>query len=285
MRADGSEPRRVAHAVWMGCLMLIPLLTGTRASAAEVPAKQANPAPDAATPGHEGKRMKTIGVIGGLGPQATMDFEQRVHRVAQRLIPPRFNSGYPPMIVVYHRRPPVLVKEDGTPRLPLTPDPGLVESVRAIGATADFLVMTSNLPHLFLPQIEQASGRKVLSMIDVTLDAVRARGWKRVGVFGMGHPTVYTDRLQAMGIAAETLDPEQTGPLDRAIIGLMEGRDTEASRQLAVAAVAALRARAVDGIILGCTELPLMLGAAADAPDLLNPAQLLAEAAVAKAIK
>ena len=122
-------------------------------------------------------------------------------------------------------------------------------------------------------------------MIDVTLDAVRTRGWKRVGVFGMGHPTVYTDRLAAMGIAAETLDPGQIGPVDRAIIALMEGRDTEASRRLAYEAVAALRARGVDGIILGCTELPLMLGAAADAPDLLNPAQLLAEAAVAKAIK
>src|SRR5262245_30993925 len=40
--------------------------------------------------------MKTIGVLGGLGPQATMDFEARVHRVAQRLIPPDKNCGYPP---------------------------------------------------------------------------------------------------------------------------------------------------------------------------------------------
>ena len=280
MPADRSESHRTAWAVRLVCLTLIPLLAGARASGTDAPARQGNPAHDAAT-----HRMKTIGVIGGLGPQATMDFEQRVHRVAQGLIPPRFNGGYPPMIVVYHRRPPILVNEDGTPRLPLTPDPGLVESVRAISATADFLVILANLPHLFQPQIEQASGRKVLSMIDVTLDAVRTRGWKRVGVFGMGQPTVYTDRLAALGIAAETLDPEQILPLDRAIIGLMEGRDTEASRRLAYEAVVALRARAVDGIILGCTELPLMLGAAADAPDLLNPAQLLAEAAVVKAIK
>ena len=43
--------------------------------------------------------MKTIGVLGGLGPQATVDFEVRVHREAQRWIPPRMNGGYPPMIV------------------------------------------------------------------------------------------------------------------------------------------------------------------------------------------
>lgn len=229
--------------------------------------------------------MKTIGVIGGMGPQATMDFEQRVHSIAQRTIPPRANSGYPPMVVLYHRRPPVLLEQDGTPRRPITPDPGLLESARALSAAADFLVIVANFPHLIQPQIEQASGRKVLSMIDVTLDAVRARGWKRVGVVGMGHPTVYTDRLAPMGIAAETLAPEQLGPLDRAILSFMEGRDTDESRRLAHEAIAVLRARRVDGIILGCTEIPLLLGAAADAADLMNPAQLLAEAAVARAIE
>ena len=48
--------------------------------------------------------MKTIGVLGGLGPQATMDFEARVHAVSRRLIPGRGNGGYPPMVVYYHRR-------------------------------------------------------------------------------------------------------------------------------------------------------------------------------------
>lgn len=285
MRGVVRATCRIACALSLACLVLIPPPLRAQESGAKTAPDPRKPAEAVATRGDEVKPMKTIGVIGGLGPQATMDFEQRVHRVAQRTIPPHGNSGYPPMIVVYHRRPPVLVNEDGTPRLPITPDPGFVESVRSVGAAADFLVILANLPHLFQPQIEQAAGRKVLSMIDVTLDAVRARGWKRVGVFGMGLPTVYTKRLAAMGIAFETLAPEQIGPLDRAIIGLMEGRDTEATRRLAHDALAALRGRGVDGIILGCTELPLMLGPAAEAPDLLNPAQLLAEAAVARAIE
>jgi aspartate racemase len=51
-----------------------------------------------------------------------------------------------------------------------------------------------------------------------------------------------------------------------------------------VAAVEALRARAVDGIVLGCTEIPLLMREAAEAADLLNPAALLAEAAVRLAL-
>lgn len=43
--------------------------------------------------------MKTIGVLGGLGPQATMDFEARMHTVAQQLIAQYGNSGYPPIVV------------------------------------------------------------------------------------------------------------------------------------------------------------------------------------------
>ena len=56
--------------------------------------------------------MKTIGVLGGLGPQATMDFEARVHRVAQRLIPQDGNQGYPPLVVCYFRQPPVILPAD-----------------------------------------------------------------------------------------------------------------------------------------------------------------------------
>jgi len=64
----------------------------------------------------------------------------------------------------------------------------------------------------------------------------------------------------------------------------MEGRDGPASAALAGEAVAALRARGVEVIILGCTEIPLLLGGSADAPDLINPAQLLVEAAVRQAL-
>jgi aspartate racemase len=64
----------------------------------------------------------------------------------------------------------------------------------------------------------------------------------------------------------------------------MEGRAEEDAGAVARQAVAALRATGVDGIILGCTEIPLLLGPEADAPDLINPAQLLAEAAVRRAM-
>lgn len=228
--------------------------------------------------------MKTIGVLGGLGPQATMDFESRLHRVAQHLIPQRANSGYPPLVVFYYRHAPVLLTDEGTPQLPLRPDPRLFEIAKRLGALADFLVITANVPHLFQAQIEQAAGRQVLSMIDITLGEVRRRGWNRVGVLGLGDPVVYTRPLGQLGIECETTDAGPRAELDGAIVRLMEGRDDIEPAAAARAAVAALRARGVDGVVLGCTEIPLLLRESADEPDLINPAQLLAEAAVRAAL-
>ncbi|MFL5734288.1 MAG: aspartate/glutamate racemase family protein, partial [Chloroflexia bacterium] len=122
--------------------------------------------------------MKTIGVLGGLGPQATMDFEERVHAVSQRLIPPMASSGYPPMVVFYHRYPPMVVDDTGKPVVPLQLEPHIVEVLGKLGQMVDFMVITANGPHLLREQIEESSGRKVLSMIEIALEEVGRRGWR-----------------------------------------------------------------------------------------------------------
>lgn len=86
-----------------------------------------------------------------------------------------------------------------------------------------------------------------------------------MGVRTLGDPLIYTRPLEHLGTACETADAGQRSALDGAIFRVMEGR-------------------AVAGVVLGCTEIPLLLGESADAADLINPAQLLAEAAVRAAM-
>lgn len=228
--------------------------------------------------------MKTIGVLGGIGPQATMDFEQRLHQAAQQVIPRRGNSGYPPLVVYYHRRPPVLVDEAGNTLFPVQPDPQLLDGARKLGQLADFLVIASNGVHMLQPLIEEAAGRPVLSMIEATVAEVVRRGWRYVGVLSFMGNHVYSQPLDRQGIRWESIDSELQTPLDRAIMQVMDGSNNAASTEYAQRAVAALRSRGVDGIILGCTEIPLLLEADLDDADLLNPGALLAEAAVRHAM-
>jgi aspartate racemase len=229
--------------------------------------------------------MKKIGVLGGIGPQATMDFEERVHAVAQQLIPPRFNGGYPPMMVYYHRAAPMLADEDGRPILPIQPDPRMVDAAARLGAWADFLVIPSNGGHVLAPAIAQATDCPLLSMIEVTLAEVARRRPRLVGVFGFGPVRVYLEPMRERGIPHVTIDEALQAEVDVAVRSLMEGRAKRPPHEDVIRAVATLRAAGADLNILGCTELPLLLGPEADtAPDLLNPAQLLAEAAVRRAL-
>jgi len=233
---------------------------------------------------NNGTAMKTIGIIGGIGPQATVDLEMRIHKVAQQVLPQLQNGGYPPMIVEYYRHPPILLSENNLPVFPLQIDPRLLAVAKNLGMMADFLVLPTNGVHRFQNEIENASGRTLLSMIDATMEEVKKRKWKRVGVLGLMTMEIYTRRLTEMGIAFETVNDELQKKIDKTVFRVMEGRDDDTDRAIISEAIGELRNKKVDGIIPGCTEIPLLLGKEAEAVDLVNPAQLLAEAAIKYAL-
>ena len=227
--------------------------------------------------------MKTIGVLGGIGPQATMDLEARLHAWAQRVNPqPWGNSGYPPLIVYYHREPPIAVEADGRATHPLTPNPRLLDAARRLGQWCDFLLIGSNGVHEIQQEIESSAGKPVLSMVDTVVEEVRRRQWKRVGTLTLFGADVYRSALSRFGVDCVSVDDQLQDGLNRGALALMAGSETDEDRQAARHAVETLRRDGVDGIILGCTEFPFLVGEAAT--DILNPVELLAEAAVRRAM-
>ncbi|MBM3218576.1 MAG: amino acid racemase [Candidatus Rokubacteria bacterium] len=229
--------------------------------------------------------MKRMGVLGGMSAQATMDFEARVHRGAQALIPQDWTRGYPPMVVWYHRELPLRMDANGRPVEPRQIDPRLAEAAATLGALVDFIVMPCNAAHAGLREIRDAARCPVLSMIDVVAEDVVRRTCRRVGLLGArGVPQPYLDALAERPVAVERIDAALQLRLDAGIQAIMEGREGKEEAEAARAAVGDLRARSVDAVILGCTEIPLLLRDDADAPDLIHPAALLAEAAVRFAI-
>ncbi|MFB3909421.1 MAG: aspartate/glutamate racemase family protein [Candidatus Eisenbacteria bacterium] len=229
--------------------------------------------------------MNTIGILGGLGPQATIHFQQLVLEVSQRLLPRNMNLGYPPMVVHFHRGSPMAMDDSGKLLVPPQPAPSLLETARRIGRDANILVFVSNGVHLFARDLEAASGIPVLNLIDLVLAEVRQRGWKKVGVLTYYDPRIYEQPVRESGLEPETLGKDLQAPLDAGIEAVIEGRAGADHAANAQRALSALRARQVDGTILGCTEIPFLLDERArpDSPDLIDPLPLLAEAAVRRA--
>ncbi len=228
--------------------------------------------------------VKTIGVLGGIGPQATMQFEERLHREAQALALGRANESYPPLVVWYHRGPPMVADDQGEPIEPIRPAAELLDGARWLGQVADFVVITSNGAHVLAPWVEEAAGRPVLSMVELVAEEAVRRGWRRVGVPALFAPHVYEAALAPRAVAVETIGGQLQADLDAAIFSVMAGSDGAASRTAGDAAVAELRGRGVDGLILGCTEIPFLVPGEVAAPDVLDPIGLLARAALRRAI-
>jgi aspartate racemase len=124
-------------------------------------------------------------------------------------------------------------------------------------------------------------------MVDVTMDEVQRRNLKHVGIvdFLPAHLSVYPRPLNQLGMGWAFLPDDMLPDLYQAVLAVSEGRVGKEGHQIARAALTHLRAQNVDGVILACTEIPFMLPESDSEMDIINLAQLLAEAAVRFAIQ
>ena len=94
---------------------------------------------------------------------------------------------------------------------------------------------------------------------------------KTIGVLGGMGPQATMDFDRHLDIGCEIISTALSQQLDQAILAMMEGRAGPKEQSLARVALEQMRVQQVDGTILGCTELPLLLQEQAEAHDLINP--------------
>jgi aspartate racemase len=154
---------------------------------------------------------------------------------------------------------------------------------------ADFLVIATNTMHIAAPQLAAATSLPLLHIADPTAERIKAAGLRRVGLLGTAFTMerdFYKGRL-ASEHGLEVLVPDAA---DRAIVHriiyeeLVQGTIVEASRQAYRAVIANLVAQGAEAIILGCTEIMLLVGPEDSPVPLYDTTGLHAEAAVARAL-
>ena len=154
---------------------------------------------------------------------------------------------------------------------------------------ADFLVICTNTMHRLAPSVEAAVGLPLLHIADPTAERIRAAGLRRVGLLGTAFTMegeFYKGRLAGRH-GLDVLVPESH---DRAVVHriiyeeLVQGRVVLASRDAYRAVIARLVARGAEAVILGCTEIMLLVGPADSPVPLFDTTTLHAEAAVELAL-
>jgi aspartate racemase len=228
--------------------------------------------------------MKTIGLLGGMSWQSTTQY----YRLANELVAARLGGLHSAQCLLYSVDfAPIerMQKEDRWDDAALA----LASAAKSLEAGgADLLLICTNTMHKVYDQIAGAISIPVPHVVDVTASAVRAAGLSTVGLLGTAftmEQSFYRDRLTSSGLDVVIPDDEERALVHRVIFDeLCLGVIRDESRAAFVDIISHLVARGAQGVILGCTELELLLSSDdADVP-LFPTTRLHIEAAVNQAL-
>jgi len=205
--------------------------------------------------------MKTIGMLGGMSWESTAVY----YRLMNRTVQARLGGLHSAKTLMYS------FDFDEIAVLQMADDWSAIADRLITAATAleragaDFLMICCNTQHLVAQEIEQAVRLPFLHIADPLGKAIAAKGIRRAGLIGtryaMEKGGVIADRLtEKFGIDIVVPGADDRAEVHRIIFEEMSrGQFLESSRAQLGAVMARLVARGAEGIILGCTELPMLV--------------------------
>jgi aspartate racemase len=228
---------------------------------------------------------KKIGILGGMSPESTIAYYKRITRTYTE----RFGDYGYPEIIIYSVSFQPYVDWPQQEEWGLVAQ-GLSEAARRIEAAgADFMVMATNTMHLVLEQVRASIQIPVLSLLDAVSEAILAVGIEKVGLLGTKYTmekTFYQDALEQRGITVLVPGAEDRQCVDAVIYDeLVAGRIRNESRARLVAVIRRLAERGAQGIILGCTEIPMLVNDKDAGMRLFDTTAIHADAALSYALE
>ncbi len=204
--------------------------------------------------------MKKIGLIGGTGPEATVDY--------YKAIIDAFKDGSGemdyPEIIIYSVNLGKLMgfMRSGNYEGAIA---YLSEAIaRLKDAGADFAAITANTPHIFFDEINGQAGLPLISIAEVTRAEALRRNLKRPGLFGTGFTmdaSFYPDSFRLKGMEVVLPAKEDRELLHHKLFSEIElGIFKDETRELLIDVIGKMvQQQQIDSLILGCTEFPLIL--------------------------
>jgi aspartate racemase len=204
--------------------------------------------------------MKTVGIIGGIAPESTIEYYRLIiasYREKKR------DGSYPPILINsidMKKMLDLIAARDLTGVTEYL----LGEVIKLEQAGADLGLLASNTPHIVFEEIRRRSPMPLISIVDAACEAVHALKLKKVGLFGTRFTMqgrFYPDVFSRQGIAIITPGLEDQKYIHEKYMNeLVNGVFLAETRERLLAIVQRMKERdGIQGLILGGTELPLIL--------------------------
>ena len=203
---------------------------------------------------------KTVGIVGGIAPESTIQYYRQIVNAYQALTS---ESEFPPVIInsIHMTK---MLDLIGAKKLTEVTDYLLQEIQKLHRAGADFAVLASNTPHIVFDELERQSPIPLISIVETACLAAGKLGLKRVAILGTRFTmqgTVYPTVFAAAGIEIVAPHRDEQDIVHNIYMSeLVKGILLPESREQLFKIIETMHAPdGLDGVILGGTELPLIL--------------------------
>jgi len=202
---------------------------------------------------------KTIGLLGGLSPESTATYYEYITRTYLE----RYGDHSYPQMIIYSVNFQQFMDWQARGRWDEI-SRKMIEAMESMhSAGADFGLIATNTMHYVFDEVQEASPMPLISIVDAAVEAVRNQGLKKVGLLGTKFTmsqSFYSDRLTEEGIEVMVPGQSQQEVVNRIIYEeLAHGQFRQDSRKTMVRIVKWLEGKGCEGVILGCTEIPLLI--------------------------
>jgi len=204
--------------------------------------------------------MKTVGIIGGLGPETTSEFYLELIFSCQKL-----NKVNRPPILIYSVPLPYDVEEDAIARGKGEERciPFISEAAKKLEKTgADFLVMPCNSLHAFIEDLRSAVKIPVLSIVEETTKFLKKENIFEVGIISTSitlNNKLYENSFMANGIKQIKPDDFQQAKIGKMIHNLVSNRHDNKDREELIKVINDFETKGIGHVILACTDLQLLI--------------------------
>ena len=204
--------------------------------------------------------MKTVGVIGGLGPETTAEFYLDVVFSCQK----NNKINRPPIIIssvplLYKIEEDAISKNKGIEQCL----PFLIEEAKKLEKSgADFIVMPCNSLHVFIKEIRSSVKIPVLSIIEETVKFLKTNKFKKVGIVSTSatiQNKLYENAFEKNNIGYVTPNGFQQAKMGKIIHNLVTGQQNNKDREELIKIIGNFEDKKVDCVILACTDLQLLI--------------------------
>lgn len=203
--------------------------------------------------------MKTIGILGGMSPESTITYYRHITQEYTN----RFGDYGYPEIIIYSVQFQQFVDWQKQGGWEAAAEKMIQALDRLHAAGADFGIIATNTMHVVFDEVATAVAMPMLSIIDATAEAIKEEGLERVGLTGTKftiREPFFREKMEQHGISV-IVPQEEDQELINAIIfeELCRGIVRHESRKVILEAIEAMSEQGAEGIICGCTEIPLLV--------------------------